>query len=145
MKENCSNAILFPTDLEPHSRAAFECALHLAAQEARPLIALHVCNMPDTRWDSASGKSYHETLHEALVSLESDVVDVDHIFTVADPGPEICRIARQRNCSMIVMAVCAKQGLDQSPSGGVHDYVQQFAPCTVVTYCDQRESQKACF
>jgi nucleotide-binding universal stress UspA family protein len=134
-----SSPILFPTDFESHSLAAFEHAQRLAAENHSKLIALHVCNMPDMPWSSLDGLTYHEALQSSLRKLESDFVGVEHIFTVADPGPEICRLARELNCGSIFMGITSKQGMDQCICGSTHEYVQQNAPCPVVTFCQQPE------
>ena len=134
-----SSPILFPTDFESHSLAAFEHAQHLAAENHSKLIVLHVCNMPDMPWGGRDGSTYHEALQSSLRELNSDFVGLERIFTVADPGPEICRLARELNCGSIFMGVDNKQGMDQCVCGSIYEYVQQNAPCAVVTFCQQSE------
>lgn len=132
-----ADAILFPTDFRPHSEAAFEHAERLAAAIDRPLVVLHVCNMPDMPYSTRQGMSHHEELKSKLESLTSSRVSIDHIFTVADPGPEICRVASQLNCAMIVMGVTNKSGPDVFLCGSVHDFVEKNATCTLATLCQQ--------
>ena len=136
--QTTNSPVLFPTDFQPHSLAAFEHAVHLAAANKTKLIALHVSNMPDMPWSSPSHPTHHEFLQEQLRQLESSRVEIDRIFAVADPGPEICRIAKKLRCGMIVMGVANKSGIDQVLLGSLHDYIRQHATCTVVTYCQQR-------
>jgi nucleotide-binding universal stress UspA family protein len=133
-----NSPVLFPTDFQAHSQSAFEHAVHLAATNQAKLIALHVSNMPDMPWSTPSHPTHHEFLRDKLRQLESSRVEIEQVFAVADPGPEICRLAKKYHCGMIVMGVTIKTGIDQAVFGSVHDYVQQNATCPVVTLCQQR-------
>ena len=129
--------LLFPTDFASHSQAAFVHATRLASQQDAQILALHVANIPDMRGSSLDGPSYHDELRSQLEDFTCDKVPVEHLLRVADPGPEICRIAKERGCSMIFMGVTCKSGLDQLGLGNVHDFVLHHAPCPVVSYRQQ--------
>ena len=128
-----ANPVLFPTDFQPHSDAAFEYAACFAAANASKLVVLHVCNMPDMAWDSGDEQSHHDALKQQLESICTTGVDMEHIFTVADPGPEICRVAGDLDCGMIVMGKMHKLGPDALSSGTVHGFVEKHATCPLVT------------
>lgn len=128
---------LFPTDFSPHSDVAFEHAEKLAFAANAKLLAVHVCNMPDMPWSTQSGMTHHEDLKSRLKKIDSSRVEVEHVFTVADPGPEICRIASERNCKTIVMGVTNKSGPDQFLCGSVHEFLERNASCQLITLCQQ--------
>lgn len=134
--------ILFPTDFRPHSDAAFKHAERLAAAANRPLVVLHVCNMPDMPYSTCDGMTHHEALKAKLKLIESSRVFVERVFATADPGPEICRLATELNCAMIVMGVTNKSGPDLLFCGGVHDYVEKNATRPLVTLCQQPQETK---
>ena len=138
MQDTDSRPVLFPTDFQSHSDAAFEHAIHLAAANCSTLVALHVSNMPDMAGSTSKHPTHHEFLQDKLNQLQTPRVEIERLFiTVADPGPEICRLAEELGCEMIVMGVTNECGLDQLVSGSVHGHVQQHAPCTVITLCQQ--------
>ena len=131
--------ILVPIDFRPHSDAAFEHAERLASEANTTLIALHVSNMPDMPWSTRCGMSFHEELRAQLALVTSSIAPVKRIFAVADAGPEICRLARELDCSMIVMGVTNKCHADELLCGSVHEYVERNAPCPLVTLRVQPE------
>ena len=139
MHEFNSQPILFPTEFDHDFEMAFEQAERLAFDNNSPLIALHVCNMPDIASSGRDVPSYHESLRNRLRTLDSNRVTIERIFTVADPGPEICRIANERKCGIIFMGVANKPCSDDG-CGSVYEYVHQFSPCAVVTFHLQPES-----
>jgi|GEM_PF-6260648 len=135
--------ILFPTDFQSHSDAAFEHAKRLAAATNRRIAILHVCNMPDMPWSTCDGMTHHEELKSKLELVTSSRVSIERIFTVADPGPEICRLAHELDCEMIVMGVTNKSVPDSFLVGSVHAFVERNAPCPLVTLCQQPEPTAA--
>lgn len=139
MDELESKPILFPTDFDFHSEAAFSHAVHLAAENNSELILLHVCNVPDMPYSGTAGQSYHESLRARLSELDSDLVAIERMLTVADPGPEICRVAAERNCGTIFMGITNRHDSDECACS-TYEYVHQNAPCHVVTFCDLPDS-----
>ena len=124
-----SKPILVPVDFHAHSDAAFEQAERLAADSNESLVVLHVCNMPDMKWSTCAGMTHHEELKSKLDLFSSSFVPVERVFVVADPGPEICRVAEELDCSLIVMGMTNKLGPDEFLCGSVHDYVEKNASC----------------
>ena len=137
MLPTTSLPVLFPTDFRSHSTTAFDFAVRLASANQSRLLVLHVCNMPDIAGSTPGHPSHHELLQRELEQLEASHVELERVFAVADPGPEICRLAKELECGMIVMGVTIKCGPDQTLGGSLHDFVQQNAACPVVTLCQQ--------
>lgn len=133
-----SKPILVPIDFQPHSDAAFEQAERLAAAAGKTVIVLHVCNMPDMQWSTCSGMTHHEELKSRLDLFCSSFAPVERIFSVADPGPEICRLAEELDCSLIVMGMTNKCGPDEFLCGSVHDFVEKNATCPLAILRQQR-------
>ena len=125
--------VLFPTDFQPHSQEAFPHAERLAAARNAEILVLHVCNMPDVSWSIRPSESLHTMLRRQLADIESDRVPLNRHFTVADPGPEICRVAEEFLCHTIVMGIEYKSGADRFPCGDVHSFVAKYANCPLVT------------
>ena len=138
-----SNPILFPTDFCQHSVVAFEQAKRLASARHCRLIVLHVCNMPDMAYSSCDGMTHHEELKSKLKLLTSSQVLVEHVFTVADPGPEICRLAEEFGCDLIVMGVTNKHLSEQFFCGSVHAFVEKNATVALATLCQQPQKVAA--
>lgn len=127
--------ILFATDFGGHSQTAFEHAVHLAAERDCRLLILHVATLPDMRGSRPGIPTHHELLRDQLDAYASDVVAIDRRLCVADPGPEICRVAAEERVLLIFMGVTSKSGIDTLGLEGVHQHVVQHAKCPVVTLC----------
>ena len=138
-----SSPILFPTDFRQHSDVAFEQAKCLASARGCRLIVLHVCNMPDMPYSTCDGMSHHEELKAKLALLSSSEVAIERVFTVADPGPEICRLANEFACDLIVMGVTNKHVSEQFLCGSVHAFVEKNATVALATLCQQQQETAA--
>ena len=123
--------ILIPTDFSGAAEHAVQHALTLAAREQAQILLLHVLPgmaFPDTedRRQATAEQWLHDLARHAAVPVETLVVWGD------DPAAEICRMAQERQCDLIVMSPHGRTGRALDLIGSVADTVVRRAPCAVL-------------
>jgi nucleotide-binding universal stress UspA family protein len=69
-------------------------------------------------------------VEEAAAGL--DVAEVETIVSVGDPGPEICRLAEQRDVDVVVLGAHDRGWLSRLLEPSVARHVVDHAPCHVL-------------
>jgi nucleotide-binding universal stress UspA family protein len=131
--------ILFPTDFSHRSEYAFRMATAVARDYGARLVVVHVAPPPLVVYGEGmiaeQPELYQGELKEKLGGvLPADAkVAVEHVLADGDPATEILRLAKERNCDLIVMATHGWTGLTRLLMGSVAEAVVRKAPCPVLT------------
>jgi nucleotide-binding universal stress UspA family protein len=132
--------ILVPLDGSPLSERALPEAVALAERSGARLLLLRVA-VADfvTRTDPRSGEPYLVDLAAdylrdvaGRVAAQSAAVAIETVEARGEPGPEIGRVAREREADLIVMATHGRSGLGRWLYGSVADHVLRHAPAPVL-------------
>jgi nucleotide-binding universal stress UspA family protein len=133
--------ILHPTDFSPASEYAFHLACSLARDHRARLIVLHVnpslSVMHGTLAPHENLEGYHEKLWEEFNRLvatdpRTREVNLKSELLVGDPVKEILRMARERDCDLIVLGTHGRTGLFRLLMGSVAEEILRKAPCPVL-------------
>ncbi|MCP1136150.1 universal stress protein [Paenibacillus polysaccharolyticus] len=134
--------ILVAVDESDHAKKALEQALMLAEQMKHPvsLTIMHVnpsisMNEPALGVDleeriAEEGKHIIEPVVEQMVGRG---VDYETLLVAGDPVTEICRMASERKCDLVVMGTGGKSVLAEIVVGSVSHGVLKHAECPVLT------------
>ncbi|MGF6358313.1 nucleotide-binding universal stress UspA family protein [Paenibacillus sp. 4624] len=134
--------ILVAVDESDHAKKALEQALMLAEQMKHPvsLTILHVnpsisINEPALGVDleeriAEEGKHIMEPVIEQMVGRE---VSYETMLVAGDPVTEICRMASEQKCDLIVIGTGGKSVLAEIVVGSVSHGVLKHAECPVLT------------
>jgi nucleotide-binding universal stress UspA family protein len=125
--------ILHPTDFSPASRAAFDVACSLARDQRARLVVLYVAPPPSAEgdpveqpWD-ASKQKFHQ------LPVADPNIRVEYLVEHGDPEEAILGVARQIECSLIVMGSHGRSGLlDRLLLGSVAEMIVRRARCPVL-------------
>ena len=132
--------ILIPVDLTDKSQAAVEAAGELSQAGPASVTLLHVIETIDGASFDEFEEFYgtlteraEESLRKWSDQLSSGGLSVEREIVFGKRGPEIVRLAEDRDCDLIVVG---SHSVDQSgpPTrlGTVSHFVALFAPCTVL-------------
>ncbi|MEK4665059.1 universal stress protein [Priestia sp. FSL H7-0729] len=134
--------ILVAVDGSEHAHKALEQALILAEGMKQPasLLIVHVnpaisINEPALGVDleariAEEGKHIIEPVTRQLSGRD---IAYETLLIAGDPVNEICRVARERDCGMIVMGTGGKGVLEEIIMGSVSHGVLKHAECPVLT------------
>lgn len=134
--------ILVAVDESDHAKKALEQALMLAEQMKHPvsLTIMHVnpsisINEPALGVDleeriAEEGKHIMEPVIERMVGRG---VAYETLLVAGDPVTEICRMASERKCDLIVIGTGGKSVLAEIVVGSVSHGVLKHAECPVLT------------
>ncbi len=133
-----SKTILFATDFSHLSQAALEYATKMARQDRAKLLIVHVLEplmagvgaeifLPVVESPTIQAREILRAVvpHDASVACE-------HRLLEGDPATEIVRLARDRDCSMIVLGTHGRRGLTRLLTGSVAEAVLRQAHCPVL-------------
>ena len=133
--------ILYPTDLSPNARPAFEVACAVASHGCGRLVILHVGQPPlatlggtpvvpplPSEYDS-------QRLEEELKGLQPADAGIafEHRLEYGDPVAVILRTAQETGADLIVMGTHGRTGLRRLLMGSVAEQVVRKATCPVLT------------
>ena len=133
--------ILHPTDFSDSAQSSFQFACALAADMKARLIVFHVVSPMPALVDDLIDYTSPDHEHRAWTRLrdlqqaaqDGFGLDIDIDLSEGDPGAEILKTARQRECDLIVMGTHGRTGLWHSLMGNVAERVVRKAPCPVLT------------
>ena len=122
--------ILFATDYSNRSRAAYEVARALAREGSR-LVVLHVVESVPV-----ASEGYEQAHLERLREYEpaEPGVVMDYRLEEGDPAETILLLAKDTDCSLIVISSHGRTGLDRVVMGSVAERIAQAAHCPVLIY-----------
>ena len=134
--------LLHPTDFSDSSHYAYQVALDLARQHGGKILVLHVVETlgpENVTYGEATTKlepeAYRQRLWDDLrreVPAPEGGVPVEHFLAEGDPAHQIERLARERQCDLIVMGTHGHTGLLHLLVGSVAEKVIRLAPCPVL-------------
>lgn len=137
--------ILVPTDFSDNAEIAFASAVTMAKAFGASIILAHARQTPLVPLGYAYGavelpiemdkdirKSIDNHLQKARKALGEDLVSDIQVLEGA-PSTEICRVAKEQNVDMIVMATHGHSGLAHLLMGSTAERVIRGAPCPVLT------------
>jgi nucleotide-binding universal stress UspA family protein len=139
------NRILVPTDFSETASRALEYGAELAARFGVPLLLLHVyanpvVPVPDgfVVMPAVDLAAMMNQLEKGLgdVRLRAQALGVRQVDTVMVEGTawsEISRVAKDRNCDLIVLGTHGRGGLAHLLLGSVAEKVVRNAECPVLT------------
>jgi nucleotide-binding universal stress UspA family protein len=132
--------ILVPTDFSDRAMHAFHLASALARDHRAELTVLHVRELPALPFAEFGAVPppdlpSRSDLMERLAKFEPPDESLHIEFVIADgePGEEIVRVAKERNCDLVVMGTHGRTGLSRLLMGSVAERVMRRAPCPVLT------------
>jgi nucleotide-binding universal stress UspA family protein len=134
----CLRTILHPTNFSASSQVAFHRALALARDHEARLIILHVTPpvvvYPDMEITPLRPAGYQKALREMLENLHTQgpSVRVEYRLEPGDPDVEICRVAGEEHCDLIVMGTDGTAWLRRWLLGSLTEQVRRRAPCSVL-------------
>jgi CheY-like chemotaxis protein/nucleotide-binding universal stress UspA family protein len=132
--------VLHPSDFSESSEFAFRLACSLAHDYGARLIVLHVVEpalpvgvegmmvLPPPGIDLKPVRARLEHLRPRVRKIA-----VEHELVVGDPAAEILRVAKERQCDLILMGTHGRTGIGRFLMGSVAEQVLRRAPCPVVT------------
>jgi len=133
------HTILYPTDFSEASVSAYRLACSLAEHHKCKLVIAHVLETPAAAFlGSGPLPDLGNWMKEIQVKLarlrpSDPTVAVDHVLVDGDAAGEIVRLARERNCDLIVLGTHGRSGLKRLLLGSVAEEVVRKAPCPVLT------------
>jgi nucleotide-binding universal stress UspA family protein len=122
--------ILIPTDFSDSAAAAVQQALAFAEREQAQILLLHVLPSmavagQEEELAATAEQWLRDVAHQAAVPAQT-------LITWGDPATEICRVARERHCDLIVMSTHGRTGRALDVIGSVTDAAVRQAPCAVL-------------
>jgi nucleotide-binding universal stress UspA family protein len=125
--------ILHPTDFSADSALAFRLACLLARDVGGRLIVLHV--QSGTGAHKEGPNVVEEVLWKQLHALRPEhlTVPVEHHLHPGDTVDQILRMAKDKDCGLIVMGTAGRSGLRRVFTASVADRIRRKAHCPVVT------------
>jgi nucleotide-binding universal stress UspA family protein len=130
--------ILCATDFSPASDAAVRYAVELAGETDGSLLLAHVMDRPKTGPEGNGCRPDFECaaraqLRRSLPPESRESCSAEEIVLRGKPGPEILRLAAEREVGLIVMGVHGRGLLDLMAFGSVTHEVVREATCPVLT------------
>jgi nucleotide-binding universal stress UspA family protein len=144
--------ILCPTDFSSRSNYAFQLGCALARDYGARLVVLHVIEPAIVGYPMGPvvppppPADYKEKLWEAFRRLQASdpkirELRIDTRTAEGDPTEEICRLAGESACDLIVMGTHGRSGVGRLLMGSVAEQVLRRAPCPVLTIKMPADSQ----
>lgn len=134
--------VLLPTDFTPESLAAWPLAFALARERHARLTLLNVLERRRGPEDLVDRQRYVEstvrTLQDQVPFGLSESCGLTYEVTEGAPAEEILRVAKERDCDLIVLGVRSapeRLSLAAHLSGPTAHRVAAKAPCPVLTLC----------
>jgi len=126
--------ILVPVDWSEPSIRAFEVADSLAHERGAELLVLYVVPVATVMYGPAP-ESYCEHVRDELCRIRPahPQTPVQHLIAEGDPAAAILRVAREKECDLIVMGTHGRTALPHVLMGSVAEQVVRKAPCLVLT------------
>jgi nucleotide-binding universal stress UspA family protein len=129
--------ILFPTDLTPASEAAVSYALSFAHEHGARLTLLHVLKDAEHTPDHSRVMRYCMKQLEELVAADHHPgLELRLVVQEGDPATEICNVANQDDCDLVVLGLPRAKEFGNAFRAGVTYTVVTAAPCPVLTMRD---------
>lgn len=137
--------VLCATDLNGHSRRAFDAATTVAKAAAATLVILHVSRAPvfppGARLDAPTLERLQKRVRardlRKLQKLSAQArrrgVTTAVLLRGGEPGDQIVRAGRSARVDLIVMGTHGRRGLQRLYWGSVARHVAASAPCPVMT------------
>ena len=133
-------SILHPTDFSECSRYAFRIAVDLARQHGASLLALHVAPpLSEERVSFGEAAApqpdeYHRRVAEAEreATAAGPGVAVERLVEGGEPAHVVARVARERDCDLIVIGSHGRTGLERILMGSTAEHIVRLAPCPVL-------------
>jgi nucleotide-binding universal stress UspA family protein len=136
--------ILCPTDFSVRSEGAFRLACALARDYRANLVVLHVIEPALVAYPTgpmlpaAPPPDYKEKLWDAFRQLQAADPKIRELrletkMLEGDPKREICRLAKESGCDLIVMGTHGRGGVGRLLMGSVAEEVMRKAHCPVLT------------
>ena len=82
--------------------------------------------------EAADLEREHEIEAESALTTTATaagLVDVEHVLLAGPPGPELCRLAEERDADVVVIGSHGRGPLRRAVLGSVSDHVVRHAPC----------------
>jgi nucleotide-binding universal stress UspA family protein len=134
--------ILAPTDLSGMSLSAVRYAVHLAKAQNAPLVILHVPAVPAVLYPealvpvdlSAIVREAEEAAKKKLKHWAGrfDDVAIKVLVRSGSAHETICKVAKEVDASLIVMATHGRTGIGHALLGSITERVLREAPCPVL-------------
>jgi nucleotide-binding universal stress UspA family protein len=135
--------ILYTTDFTPHSLYAFSLARDLARQNRADVLLLHVARPPGPE-DISYGEAttmpepegyYQRLLAEMRATFEPQAggVPLQFLIMEGDPVEQIDRVARERQCDLIVIGTHSLSAWERLFSTSTAEHLMRTASCPVLT------------
>ena len=127
--------ILHPTDFSELARRALPYVLEFARKYDSRIDLLHVLELPFGAISMAEEAiANSERQVEGLIPREDRAnIEIVPFVVRGKPSTEICRIARERETDLIVLATHGHSGLEHAVLGSTAERVVRKAPCPVLT------------
>jgi nucleotide-binding universal stress UspA family protein len=131
--------ILCPVDLSTNSLDAVRLSSMLAAANNARLILVHVGLPPlppEALYAQADMNAVIEREKAIFATLRptDESVEFEHVFERGNAGPAIVRVARDRQCDLIVLSTHGRTGIARLLMGSVAEYIIRNAPCPVLSF-----------
>ena len=138
---NSMKTILHPTDFSDPAQGSFQLACALASDMKARLIVFHVVPPTVAYMDGLidyTSPDHELKAWETLRRLQQTAwegygLEIDIDLAEGDPASEILKVARQRQCDLVVMGTHGRTGLRHLLMGSVAERVIRKATCPVLT------------
>lgn len=132
MKTELKQRILCPIDFSEASISALRYAEELAGKLNAELVVAHAFKYPSS-WSSDGQTEPSSDEVKAQMEAVECGVPFSRLMHAGPPGPVICWLAQEKECTLIVMSTRGRTGLKHLLLGSTAEYVLQHAPCPVLT------------
>ena len=138
------NRIALATDFSPQAHRASEVAIELATRLRVPLLMVSAFQIPIYPLPEGAVIAGAPAIADILAKLTTDLATekatalgrgapmVDTLAVEGNPATEIVRIAKERECDLIVIGSHGRGGLSRMILGSVADRVMRTAHCPVM-------------
>jgi nucleotide-binding universal stress UspA family protein len=138
---NSIKTILHPTDFSDPAQGSFQLACAMASGMKARLIAFHVVppmvayvdDLIDYTSPDHELKAWETLRRLQQTAQEGYGLEIDIDLAEGDPASEILKVARQRQCDLIVMGTHGRTGLRHLLMGSVAERIVRKASCPVLT------------
>jgi universal stress protein A len=136
--------ILIPFDFSEHSEKACNWAVGMAEKWHARILLLHVVPRP-TYPPVLMGSHFNAADFEAGLRAEAETrvqefaakarpgsVPIDLKVMIGEPSWDICKVAEEEHCDLVVMGSHGRTGLGHVLLGSVAERVVRLSPCPVL-------------
>lgn len=136
--------VVVPTDYSPSSLRAVRVARSMAKSDA-DVTVVHVApnynlTVPDHAWISDSASESDEQLERERLKRWIDHNDLGRVASeirLGDPGTEVCKLAEEIGCQLVIVPSHGHHGLKRILLGSVAERIIRHCDCSVlVLRCD---------